>query len=129
VMGNFFSRMLEQADSVAHSRSSVLVPLQWLFVIFMVFFIALILVKAPTWAIVGCGFCLFLLFLVAIAAYIYFGLRSPDALRSEQYSLSKYAMERGLYGDSDSGMVEGRPVFISKFPEAPKLQMDAGGQD
>jgi hypothetical protein len=30
-------------------------------------------------------------------------LKSPDALRSERHAITKYAIDKGLYGDSDSG--------------------------
>jgi len=28
---------------------------------------------------------------------------NPDALRSEKFATTKYAIDKGLYGDSDSG--------------------------
>lgn len=119
---NFFASMLEQADRVAHSRSSVLVPLQWILMILAVFFLALVLVRAPEWALIGDGAGLLMVLSLCVAAYIYFGLKSPDCLRSEQYSLSKYAIQQGLYGDSDSGMKEGLPTVLDR---SMKLQMMA----
>ena len=38
-------------------------------------------------------------------AFLYFMLKSPDALRSESFELEKMAMERGLFGDSLQGLV------------------------
>lgn len=37
---------------------------------------------------------------------------NPDALRSESYSLSKMAIERGLVGDSISGVAQSRPPLL-----------------
>ncbi len=36
-------------------------------------------------------------------SYLYFMFKDPDALRSENYSLEKLAIQRGLAGDSTSG--------------------------
>jgi hypothetical protein len=41
--------------------------------------------------------------LLILATYIYFGLRDPDVLRSESYSLGRMAIERGALGDSRAG--------------------------
>ena len=38
-------------------------------------------------------------------AFLYFMIKSPDALRSERFELEKMAMERGLLGDSIQGEV------------------------
>jgi hypothetical protein len=46
--------------------------------------------------------CVFLL--LFLVSYIYFGIKNPDYLRSEQYSLSKMAIERGLLGDNLTGL-------------------------
>jgi hypothetical protein len=40
--------------------------------------------------------------------------KNPDALRSEKHALSKYAIDKGLYGDSDMGMLE-VPKLGSEF--------------
>lgn len=124
-MSTFISKMLEQADRVVHSRSSVLVPLQWLLIILAVFFLALIPIHAPAWAQIGEGVCFGLILILSVAAYVFFVIRNPDGLRSEQYSLSKYASEQGLYDDSDSGLIEGLPA---RSMDSVKLRMEATGR-
>ncbi len=42
-------------------------------------------------------------FAVFIWAYIYFSCKGPDYLRSEKYSLSKLAIEKGMIGDNITG--------------------------
>ncbi len=41
-----------------------------------------------------------------LAAYIFFMIRSPDALRSEKFTLSKLAIEHSAKGDNLSGLIE-----------------------
>jgi hypothetical protein len=41
-----------------------------------------------------------------LVAYVYFGFKNPDSLRSESYSLVKTALEKKYLGDSLSGMKE-----------------------
>lgn len=53
------------------------------------------------------------------AAFLYFMLKNPDALRSESFELEKMAMERGLYGDSIQG------VFVQgDGPQPPSVSSD-----
>ena len=44
--------------------------------------------------------------IVYILAYIYLLFHDRDALRSEKYSLQKLAIERGLVGDSETGIID-----------------------
>ena len=99
-----FTKFIEQADQIAGSRSSVLVPLQLFSVIFAALFVFLIFAKAPSWALIGDGVFVACLAISGIASYWYFAIKSPEHLRSEEYSLSKHAMELGLYGDNDAGL-------------------------
>jgi hypothetical protein len=86
------------------SRSSILAPLQWLTAILGSTTIGCAYAKAPglSWALgistlVAAGFLL--------GAYIWFGLKNPDSLRSEKFMLSKMAMEKGYLGDDRAGLV------------------------
>lgn len=47
---------------------------------------------------------LILVLLLFLSSYVYFMRTNPDALRSEQFSLSKLAIEKGLIGDTLSGL-------------------------
>lgn len=42
----------------------------------------------------------------AIVAYFYFAKTEPDSLRSERFSLSKMAIEKGIIGDNTTGTFE-----------------------
>ena len=44
--------------------------------------------------------------IVYILAYIHLLFHDRDALRSEKYSLQKLAIERGLVGDSETGIID-----------------------
>jgi hypothetical protein len=103
---DFVGRVLAQAGKVVESKSSALVPLQWKIIVLVFFLFLFVVVKAPLWIEIGVFVLLVVLVLQSSFSYHYFMKTNPDALRSEKYSISKYAIERGLYGDSDSGMRE-----------------------
>lgn len=46
-------------------------------------------------------------FILNCGAYVYSLLKAPDSLRSETFTLEKMKLERGLVGDSISGLSEG----------------------
>ena len=95
--------LLQQAN-IGQSRSSVLNPLQWMLVI-LVFGIGIcLLFHAPTWLVVLFAVMVALALALFLLAYVYFARVNPDALRSEQFSLSKLAIEKGLLGDSLAGL-------------------------
>lgn len=47
-------------------------------------------------------------FLLNCGAYVYSLLTAPDSLRSETFTLEKLKIEKGLMGDSISGLSDGR---------------------
>lgn len=95
--------LLQQAN-IGQSRSSVLNPLQWMLVI-LVFGVAVcLLAHSPSWLVVLFAVMLCLVLILFLCAYVYFASTNPDALRSEQFSLSKLAIEKGMVGDSLSGL-------------------------
>lgn len=97
-------QLLARQTDIGQSRTSVLNPLQWTLVILLLGLGALIGVRASWWIIVGVSVGASLNLLLLFSAYIYFMFRNPDALRSEGFSLQKLALEKGLVGDSISGM-------------------------
>jgi hypothetical protein len=117
-----FKALLEQAE-IGRSRSSVINPLQWAVVIILTGLLAILLGHAPSWLLVFFSCLLGLLVLLLVLAYIYFGVKNPDALRSEKYVLVKAAIEKQYAGDSLTGLQE----VISQFdsPGQPKLLPDA----
>ena len=103
---DLFARVLAEAGKVVHSRSSVLVPLQWVSLILLTFTLLFVIARAPLWIEIGVFALLAAAVLLFCAAFAYFMVRNPDALRSERHVLSKYAIDKDLYGDSDTGMRE-----------------------
>ena len=64
------------------------------------------------------------------AAYILFGIRDPNLLRSEKFNIEKMAIERGLYGDDRTGLHEPAAPVSEKKPillESPPI--DPGTRD
>jgi hypothetical protein len=59
--------------------------------------------------------------MVFLVAYGYLLLKNPDALRSENFTLSKLAIEKGLVGDNISGLHQ--PPAIDSAPSAPLISL------
>ena len=63
-----------------------------------------------------------------LVVFVYFALTQPDAIRSERYTLTKYALERGLHGDNIIGILapesDNEP---SRLPPPASLE-DAGDE-
>jgi len=59
----------------------------------------------PGWLLVLLGVLLTLSVSLYLGSYVYFALTSPDALRSERFTLSKMALEKNLIGDSRAGLI------------------------
>jgi len=97
------SHLLQQAN-IGQSRSSVLNPLQWLLVILVAGIAVCLSLHSPSWLITLFAVLLVLTFVLLFSFYIYFARTDPDALRSEQFSLSKLAIQKGLVGDSIMGL-------------------------
>ena len=56
------------------------------------------------WIIKSLFLCTIVTIIVYVFSYIYLLLHDRDALRSEKYSIQKLAIERGLVGDSETGI-------------------------
>lgn len=57
------------------------------------------------WLLIALSCGIGLVILQMIFAYNYLLIKDRDALRSESYTLNKLAIEKGLIGDSDAGVV------------------------
>lgn len=95
-------QFLQQA-SLQGSRSTVLSPLGWLAATLLAGWIGLLWRQAPHWVIVLMAVLLCLCIALYLIAYVYFMTRTPDALRSERFTLNKLAIEKGMMGDNASG--------------------------
>ena len=101
-----FIKTLLQQSSIGQSRSSALNPLQWVLVILLTGVVICPLVNAPSWLlIILVGLTVGIVILIA-TSYVYFMLKNSDALRSEHYTLSKIALEKGLVGDNLRGLFD-----------------------
>ncbi len=98
-------RSLFQQSAIGQSRSSVLNPLQWLVALLLAATVSAAIFGTVLWFLIllsvltTCGV------VVTLGFYAYFARGNPDSLRSEHYSLSKMAIEKGLLGDNLTGLV------------------------
>lgn len=103
-----------------NARSNVIVSLLWLFF--------LTLGSTVTYAILGDKEILLYFFIGAlsvellsiIVAYFIFAFKDPDCLRSETYTLSKLAIEKGQVGDNQTGLLEPNKAIVIDVDSAVK---------
>ena len=96
---------LQQA-SARGSRSTALYPLGWALGLVLASLIVAIWEHAVMWVIVLLSVCSSVLLVAYIIAYFFFMVKNPDALRSEQFSLSKMQIEKSQIGDTSHGFQE-----------------------
>jgi len=101
-----YFRSLFQHAKIGYSRTSALNPVQWVFAISTGGLLGSLGVHAPAWILILFGSFSSLTLILFGFSYIFFIFRDPDALRSEKYSLSKLAIEKGLVGDDIKGLFE-----------------------
>lgn len=97
---------LREQLSANVSRSDVLKPLAWLIGLLLAGTLLSSLEKAPIWLTATLLGMIGAAGIVYGGAYIFCLVIDRDALRSERYSLSKLALEHGVYGDSEVGIIE-----------------------
>lgn len=99
---SFIKALLSQSDA-SGSRSTILKPLIWLIGVLLGVFLTLIFAEADLWL----HIIIILLIVAAIGLYFYvyyYCLRhNPDALRSESFTIQKLQIEKGIFGDSNTG--------------------------
>lgn len=93
---------------IGQSRTSITNPLQWTLAILVIAIVLFSLVHVPAIVTTIMLICFAIAFLLFIYAYLFCMHTNPDVLRSENYHLSKMAIERGMLGDSLKGVVENR---------------------
>jgi len=104
-MLEYFRSLLQQAK-IGYSRTSALNPVQWIFVISTGGLIGALSWHAPTWVLILFGAFSSLTIILFAYSYVFFMHKDSDALRSERYSLSKMAIEKGLLGDDIKGLLD-----------------------
>lgn len=95
-----------EGSSAKGARSTALHSLQWGLGLLLTGIPVAVYVDSPTWLIVVLSALLVILFTTYIGSYLYLLFKDRDALRSEHFTLSKMAIERGLMGDSMTGLIE-----------------------
>ena len=93
---------LQQATAKG-SKSTALNPLAWALGILLSALLVAFRLNAPMWALIALGIGSGATMAIFLAAYIYFVLTNPDALRSERFTLSKMAMQQSEKGDDLHG--------------------------
>jgi hypothetical protein len=101
----FFTSLLQQANSTG-TRSTALSDLRWFLAILTAAFIVAIKLAAPDWALILIACLMGLSALVYLSIYVYFATNSPDALRSERFTLSKLQIEKSITGDNLGGFID-----------------------
>ena len=93
-----------QQASAKGSRSTVLGPLAWLAGICVAGFLVCVKLRAGMWSGVLFAALIILVVLVYLGSFLYCLRHDRDSLRSERYSISKLAIEKGFVGDSTTGI-------------------------
>jgi hypothetical protein len=112
---------LNKQTSIGQSRSSVLNPLQWMLVILVIGLGAVLGFRAQFWlvllfAILICTTAGFIL-----AAFWYLMIRELSSLRSEDYSLAKHAMDKGLFTEKLARQIYWRDANTLSTEEIQRL--------
>lgn len=104
-------RLMQAQSAETGSRTDALKPLVYAMGILFTATVGLVWRSAPAWLLIVVATLLVIATIGYFAAYAYCLLSNPDLLRSETYGLRKMAIERGVLGDSDSGLQESRALL------------------
>ena len=91
-------------NTAGRSRTDVLRALVWPNALLLTALVAAASKNAPMFILILLSIMLVLFMLLYAAAYIFFGLKDPNLLRSERFNIEKLAIEHGVYGDSLRGL-------------------------
>ncbi|MBY7853068.1 hypothetical protein KW429_05075 [Vibrio fluvialis] len=120
---NMFNALAQKSSS-SGSRSNTLKPLSWLLGILISGIVSILYFPnkiVPLWILI-CFMCFIAIaFILFCGAYVYFMVKDPDALRSEKFNIEKMAIQHGMLGDSNSGILEEREV-----PTTPRKAITSG---
>lgn len=116
---------LSQA-SAKGARSTALHSLQWALGLLLASLPPMVWAKAPEWLMALTVALVVVVILVFLGAYVFLLLKNPDALRSEEFSLSKLALEKGLVGDNIVGLTD--PRNPADYPDSLLIGSDQGAK-
>jgi hypothetical protein len=111
---NIIRELLHKSDA-SGSRSTILKPLTWFISVVIGGIILLIKINSPQWLVIMFSIIMGLSIVIFFFTYVYCLFTDKDAIRSEKYSIQKLAIEKGIYGDSTSGIiVENNPKPLNE---------------
>jgi uncharacterized membrane protein YdbT with pleckstrin-like domain len=112
--------------SARGARSTALHALQWALGLLLAAIPITLLAAAPGWLVGFLVVAVGIVLTVFLGAYIFLLLRNPDALRSEEFSLNKMALEKGLIGDSTHGFIDPRAIPLGAHSNALTIATNQG---
>jgi hypothetical protein len=125
-MLEYFKSLLQHAK-IGYSRTSALNPVQWIFVVSTGGLLASLGFHAPPWILILFGVFSALTLILFGFSFLFFVFKDKDALRSERYSISKIAIEKGLIGDDLKGLLDVDSELVAQ--SSPRLLESAGKPD
>ena len=90
--------------TAGRSKTTVLKPLAWKLALLIMATVMAFHYDLPYWVGTAFAVCALLTVLLHGYSYIYFMHKNPEMLRTESFSLQRIALERGVSGDSLSGI-------------------------
>ena len=122
----WLSTFCDQATAQG-ARSTIVRPLTWLIGLLLSTLMIILYINVATWLLLLLAVLLCVSFVMFCSTFVYFALKNPDYLRSERYTLTKMAIEKHLYGDRETGLIEQVDVpLVKTLPEPPtELGQDA----
>ena len=112
---NIFRELLHQSDA-SGSRSTILKPMTWFISVIIGGIIFLLKFNSPQWLIIMFSIIMGLAIITFLFAYIFCLFTDKDAIRSEKYSIQKMAIEKGVYGDSSTGVLPSHRSITNTDP-------------
>lgn len=101
---NIFRELLHRSDA-SGSRSTILKPLTWFISLIIGGTLLLLKYNSPQWLIIMFSITMGLSILIFLFAFVFCLFTDKDAIRSEKYSIQKMAIEKGVYGDNNTGVL------------------------
>jgi hypothetical protein len=102
---SFFNALM-QHSTASGSRSTALKPLGGLIALLLIGTLGTAKFNSPEWLLILLAILSSISVVLFIGAYLYFMFRDPDALRSEKFNIEKMAIQKGIVGDSASGIID-----------------------
>jgi hypothetical protein len=86
------------------AKSTVLNSLGWMAALMVSAILGSSLVHSPDWIVAMFAYAFVADLVLFLAAFVFFAATDKDALRSERFGIQKMAIEKGMIGDSTTGL-------------------------